>query len=186
MQIHPEEIKKYLIGQKSFEDIKSYKNFLIEEETFIYWEIPFKNEKGQSIRYNKDIQIFRGNYNKLYFIIEEINDEFKNNFSMNIKEIKKSENKTEESNEIKEVKDYIFFDEAKKNKVKIFRLDKNNNIFIDTIKNQELKNINYQKFTFKGKQFKEFSKDINKLKNLLSLMNNNDSSIKNGSFVNVI
>ena len=81
IQIHPEKIKKYLDSQKSFEeDIKSYKNFLIEEETFIYWEIPFKNEKEKSIRYNKNIQIFRGNYNKLYFIIKDINDEFKDKF----------------------------------------------------------------------------------------------------------
>ena len=126
IQIHPKEITNYLDGQKSFkEDIKSYKNFLIKEETFIYWEIPFKKEKGKIITYNKDIQIFRGNYDKLYFIIEEINDEFKNNFSMNIKEIEKSGNKTEENNEIKEFKDYISFDE-----VKIFRLDKNDNTFI--------------------------------------------------------
>ena len=67
MQIHPEEIKKYLIGQKSFEDIKSYKNFLIEEETFIYWEIPFKKEKGKRITYNKDVQIFHGNYDIIIF-----------------------------------------------------------------------------------------------------------------------
>ena len=87
----------------------------------------------------------------------------------------------EDSNEIKEVKDYISFDEAKKYEVKIFRVDKNNNTFIDTIKNQELKNINYQKFTFKGKQFEEFSKDINKLKNHLSLMKNDISSIKDGN-----
>ena len=36
----------------------------------------------------------------------------------------------EESNEIKEVKDYISFYEAKKYEVKIFRLDKNDNTFI--------------------------------------------------------
>ena len=183
IQIDPEEIKKYLDSQKSFEkDIKSY---LIEEETFIYWEIPFKNEKGKSIRYNKDIQIFRGNYDKLYFIIEEINDEFKNNFSMNIKEIEKSGIKAEENNKSEEVKDYMSFDEAKKNKVKIYRLDKNDNTFIETIKNQELKNINYQKFTFKGKKSEEFSKDINKLKNHLSLMKYAVSSIKDGNFVNI-
>ncbi len=125
IKIHPEEIKKYLISQKSFEDIKSYKNFLIKEETFIYWENPFKKKKGKSITYNKDIQIFRGNYDKFYFIIEEKNHEFKNNFSMNIKEIEKSGIKAEENNEIKEFKDYISFDE-----VKIFRLDKNDNTFI--------------------------------------------------------
>ena len=36
----------------------------------------------------------------------------------------------EEINKIKEVKDYISFDKAKKYEVKIFRLDKNDNTFI--------------------------------------------------------
>ena len=59
IQIHPKEITNYLDGQKSFkEDIKSYKNFLIEEETFIYWEIPFKNEKGKVLDIIKIFKYF--------------------------------------------------------------------------------------------------------------------------------
>ena len=47
----------------------------------VYWEIPIKNE-NIIIKYEKNSQLFRDNANKIYFKVNEINDEFKNKFSI--------------------------------------------------------------------------------------------------------
>ena len=47
----------------------------------VYWEIPIKYE-NIIIKYEKNSQLFRDNTNKIYFKVNEINDEFKNKFSI--------------------------------------------------------------------------------------------------------
>ena len=177
--IHPNSINEFNIAK---ENIEKY-NKLYEKdgnETIIYWKIPFKKDssyKNLHIRYEKKTQILKGQF--LYFIIDEISDEFKEKLSIT---------KTFDNNEEKEVKieDYIKFEEAEKIEITKLKIEKNEElnekISQDFIK---IKTEDYPKVVFKGKTVKEISNLIDKLKNLLSKIKEKIELMKKGDFENL-
>ena len=78
IQIDPKDIDEL---EKVKNEFEKYLLLLNKKETMVYWEIPIKNE-NIIIKYEKNSQLFRDNANKIYFKVNEINDEFKNKFSI--------------------------------------------------------------------------------------------------------
>ena len=147
----------------------------------IIWEIPFKND-NITIRFENDIQINKDKSNKLYFNIDDINDEFKNKLTIyknifNIFNIKKINNE-------KNIEDYIYFNNAKKMEIYQISLDINDKL-IDIIKNDIIKKITFSKFLFKGKAFNEISIYVNDLNTNLLKIKSELTEIKNGNFTNI-
>ena len=174
IQIHPNKIS---ILENTQKEIKKYMDFIEEnEETITYWKIPFNN-KDISIRYDKNIQIFRGKNNYLYFKINEIDDEFKRKFS-----VLENYNKTGKNKTPKILKDYIYFDKSEKVVIKKYL-----NIKYEELNNkikQDLKMDNIR-VSFRGKTMEELSSLINEIKQFLSHMKDAIIELKNGNFKNL-
>ena len=174
VQIHPKDIYEYEEMKKK---IQNYKDLYTENEneTVIFWRIPFRNI-DINIKYNdKDIQIFRGKNNFLYFIIDNLDDEFKHKFSVfeqknkNKMYKKRTKENQDEINIERElpVEHYIYFDKAEKIIAKSISGFENREEFNDKI--SKIEKIYYPKVLFnKGKTFKDLSSEINKLKEHLS------------------
>jgi hypothetical protein len=72
IQIDPKDIDEL---EKVKNEFEKYLLLLDKKETMVYWEIPIKYE-NIIIKYEKNSQLFRDNTNKIYFKVNEINDEF--------------------------------------------------------------------------------------------------------------
>lgn len=87
--------------------------------------------------------------NYLYFIIEEISDEFKECFL-----VYESDNK--EKKEDKKIEDYIKFEDDEQNNIAKFKNLKDiNEELIDKIKKEFIKKIKEQQISFKGETLNE-------------------------------
>ena len=143
----------------------------------VYWEIPIKYE-NIIIKYEKNSQLFRDNTNKIYFKVNEINDEFKNKFSISNN---KFLNFFKKKNEKKNIEDYIYFDEATKVEINKYSITKNDE-FLEKIKEFVTEEIVFSSVLYKGMQINELVSDINSLKDILLEMKNELEIIKQGSF----
>lgn len=161
IQINP----KYISRLKEFEKqyIQEYKDLYNKDdkETIIIWKIPYKNNNKKEnfkIEYEKKhVEKFSEKSNYLYFKIDDLNDEFKNKFSVfvnfNNKKnyIKRLENKNEDFKECK-AQEYIFFDKSEKITLTKYSLIQNEELIKKTIKEKIIKHIKYTKISFKGKK----------------------------------
>ena len=183
-QIHPIQIEEFENAEKN---IDSHKEFLIEveDENIIYWKIPFKNEESISIRYENNIQIFRGKkYENLYFKFEELSNEIKKKFSVIKKKNNTKNTKLKPKDYIKlKLEDYIFFEKAKKIEIINYKI-KSDEELKEIIKDNNYlpKNGNHTKVSFKGKDFLQISNMINDFKEMLLNIYEKISLIKSGKF----
>ena len=182
-QIHPQYIDKL---QKNKYEILIYKDLLIEKEKIKYWIIPFKYQKNTNIYYednednedndkndNNKYKLDKGDSNNstLYFK-NKIDDKNMKNFSIYTKKGEK-----------RELKDYIFFEQAKDEEISKYSFNVN-----DESKNKIKEKFIYiqpKKVNFKGRSFDEISIEINDLKSILVEIKNNLSYLKQGKFENL-
>ena len=148
IQIDPKDIDEL---EKAKNEFEKYLLLLDKKETMVYWEIPIRNE-NIIIKYEKNSQLFRDNTNKIYFKVNEINDEFKNKFSL-------SNNKflnffKKKKNEEKNIEDYIYFNEAKKVEINKYSITKNDE-FLEKIKEFAIEEIVFSSVLFKEKHINE-------------------------------
>lgn len=118
IQIDPKDIDEL---KKVKNDLEKYLLLLYKIETMEYWEIPISNE-NIIIKYEKDSQLFKDNTNKIYFRVNEIDDEFKNKFSISNKKFLNFFMK--KKNEEKNIENYIYFDEATKIEINKYSITK--------------------------------------------------------------
>ena len=177
-QIHPEQIIDYENADKK---IKKYKKLAINEnEKLIYWKIPFKNE-DISIKYDTNIQIYRGQNKYLYFRTEELDEQFKEKFTV-LKSTNKKKAKKDIQKEILKLNDYIFFEKAEKFEITSYNIKADDEL-INIIKNNNLVKITkHTKVHFKGKNLKQILSMITDMNKVLLEMNDNIALIKNGNF----
>ena len=187
-QISQKQIKEY---ENAESKIKKYKKLVLNEninEKLIYWKIPTNNNNQFNIKYdNNNIQILD---DYLYFKIEELDDDFKNKFtiSKNIIYKKKQKNNADGNGQTYklELNNMIFFEKGEKIEITNYNIKSDDELHNIIISDNNLINITqHTKVFFNGLPLETIISMITDLKKILSEMKDNLSLIKEGKFENL-
>ena len=161
--------------EEKMNSILEYQEILIKEKNSkinYYYKIPIKNKRYINIFYD-NYQIIKGD--NLYFK-KDIKKIEKNKFSVR-------NNNNDNNNELN-VEDYILFKKIKEIQVFKYKFDENDEVR-NKIKKNFINKITPKKVNFKGKNFDQISYDMNDLKNILKIIQEKITFLKQGKFQNL-